>query len=85
MRIISGIARGVRGLVQRERADADLDDELHEYFTAFVEAKLSRGLSRDEAERQARAEMSSPAALKEWCATWAGNRVSRAFAKTCAT
>jgi len=61
MRIVSRIAGGVRGLAQRERADAELDEELHAVFHRICRGKNSPEASAaTKAERQARAEMGSP-------------------------
>lgn len=54
------------------RRDADLDDELRAFYDASVEAKLAAGMPREQAERAARIELGSTAAVKEYVAdgTW---------------
>jgi predicted permease len=52
--------------VMRRRRDADLDAELRAFYEASVEAKLATGIPRAQAERAARIELGSPAAVKEW-------------------
>jgi putative ABC transport system permease protein len=58
--------------VMPRRRDADLDDELRAFYEASVEAKLAAGMPRAQAERAARIELGSPAAVKEYVrdGTW---------------
>jgi len=55
----------VAALVFRRRLDADLDEELQAFYSASVDAKLAAGAPRALAERQARLEIGSRAAVKE--------------------
>jgi predicted permease len=57
---------GFRNLLHRTRRDADLDAELRAFYEASVEAKLAAGMPRAQAERAARIELGSPAAVKDW-------------------
>jgi predicted permease len=66
MRLPSRLTGAWRAIVHRERVDAELDEELREYLAASIEAKEAAGLPREEAVRQARAEMGSPAAARDW-------------------
>jgi putative ABC transport system permease protein len=52
--------------VMRRRREADLNDELRAFYEASVEAKLAAGMPRAQAERAARIELGSPAAVREW-------------------
>jgi predicted permease len=56
----------LRTLVGRHARNTDLDDELRAFYEASVEAKLATGMPREQAERAARIELGSPAAVKEW-------------------
>jgi len=47
------------------RPDDDLDEELADYLGRSIERKISRGLSPAEAKRLARAELGSPAAIRD--------------------
>jgi hypothetical protein len=48
------------------RADAELDAELRAFLVESIDATLASGMSRADAERAARIELGSPAAVKEW-------------------
>lgn len=66
MRIFKRLTGACHALVRRKRADAQLDEELSEYLSASIDAKVACGLSHAEARRQALAEFGSTAAVKEW-------------------
>jgi putative ABC transport system permease protein len=66
MRFFSRLTGALRAMVFRRHVDAELDDELRDYLAAAVEANIAAGLSREDAIRRARADMGSPAAVKEW-------------------
>ena len=66
MRIVSRLTGAIGALLRRHRTERDLDDELRGFFAASVEAKLAAGMSRADAERAARIELGSPAAVKDW-------------------
>jgi predicted permease len=53
MRWISGLRERLRGLFFRSREDADMDEELREHLEMQVLENLRRGMSVDEARRQA--------------------------------
>ena len=65
MRVLSRIIGGFRSLLQKDRAEQDLDDELREYLEHIVEHNLATGMSRDAAVRAARLEIGSAEALKD--------------------
>jgi putative ABC transport system permease protein len=69
MRVWRGLTRVFSALVSRRRQDADLDDELRAFLDASVHAKLAAGMSRADAERAARLELGSPAAVKDYFET----------------
>src|SRR5579862_129350 len=56
---------GVRALLDRRRAEADMDEELRSYLAESIERKLRSGMSSEEAQRAARVEMGSVASVKE--------------------
>jgi putative ABC transport system permease protein len=64
---------GFRNLFHGRRREHDLDDELRAFYEASVAAKIAAGMPRAEAERVARIELGSPAAVKDWVrdVTWA--------------
>jgi putative ABC transport system permease protein len=68
-----GLFAGFRTLLRRTPRDADIDAELRAFYEASVEAKLAAGMPRAQAERAARLELGSPAAVKDWVGdgTWA--------------
>jgi len=66
MRILRRFASAFRAMIRRDREDAELDEELREYLAEAVDTKVASGSSREEAVRQARVEMGSPAAVKDW-------------------
>ncbi len=55
----------LRALFRSERRDDDLDEELRTYLESSIAAYVKRGASLDEAERAARIDLGSVAALKE--------------------
>ena len=58
--------KGLGALVARSRQDRELDEELQQFLQASIDAKVASGLSRADAERAARLELGSTAAVKEW-------------------
>ncbi len=65
MRILRRLIVGLRTLVMRRRHDADLDDELGAYVSAVADARIAAGMGRAAAERSARAELGSRAAVRD--------------------
>jgi putative ABC transport system permease protein len=65
MALMRNVAAGLRTLFRKEQADAELDEEVHDYLDAAVAEKIRRGMSQEEARRAARLEMGSADALKE--------------------
>lgn len=71
MRWLDRSALRLRTLFRRDRADRDLDAEIAFYLEQEVEKHLARGLSPDEARRQARLAFGSLDAAKDDCrAAW---------------
>ena len=65
MRPLARLGSLWRGIVQRSRMDAELDEELDGYFEELVARKLAAGASPDEARRAARREMGGVQQLKQ--------------------
>jgi len=75
---------GVRALIRPSERNAQIEEELRSFFAASVEDKLQRGVSREKAEREARAEIGSREMVrhKVWSAGW--NRRSIRLCGSCA-
>ena len=54
-----------RRLRHPDRSEAELDEEVRSYFDVIVERRMSRGMTREEAERAARLEFDGPDQVKE--------------------
>ena len=65
MRILRRFIAGLRALARRQRDDVDLDDELRAYLDAAITARITAGLGPVDATRAARAELGSPAAIRD--------------------
>ncbi len=65
MSLMRQIGRGLRGLLYRTQQDAEVEDEVRQFFDEAVEAHRERGLSEEEAWRAARLEMGRPDAAAE--------------------
>src|SRR5689334_23004112 len=57
---IRSLTAGLRSLVRKEQVDRDLDEELTGFLEMATEAKIARGMSREDARREVRLEMGSP-------------------------
>lgn len=57
---------GIAALIRRRERERELDDELRQYLAAIIEAKVAAGLDRADADRAARAEMGSTAAIHDY-------------------
>jgi predicted permease len=63
---ISRVFNNLRALVRgRRRDDAELSDELRAYLDAAIDAKVAAGMTRADAERAARVELGSAAAIRD--------------------
>jgi predicted permease len=65
MPILPTIMSGLRSLFHRERADSELNEELHGFVEMAVEEKMKDGMSRQEALRAVRLERGSLEVAKE--------------------
>src|SRR5467141_5235137 len=65
MPILPIIRSGLRSLFHRERADSELNEELHGFVEMAVEEKMKDGMSRQEALRAVRLERGSLEVAKE--------------------
>src|SRR4051812_16836231 len=65
MGVFSRAIGGFRALVQKTRAEQELDEELRQFLEMTAEQKASSGISRDAAIRAARVEMGSVEAVKD--------------------
>jgi predicted permease len=64
-RLARGLAAGLRRLMRRDLAEAELDEELRGFFAAAVAAKVRSGMGEAQARRAVRIEMGSPDTVKE--------------------
>src|SRR5918993_1568470 len=65
MSLVRRFTRGLHALVFRSRVERELDAELRAFLDAAIEAKMRDGASRADAERAARLELGSAAAVKD--------------------
>ncbi len=65
MRVAGRAKRLVSNLLRRSRNEAALDDELHTWVNELTDRYIARGLSREEARRQALVETGGIEAIKE--------------------
>src|SRR5918994_2670468 len=65
MTFLRQLVSDVRALIWKARTERDLDEELREYLNAAIEQKMSRGMTREDATRAARAEMGSVESVKD--------------------
>jgi hypothetical protein len=60
------VVAGVRALLRKEKADAELGEELRGYFEASVAEKLGRGMSEEQARRAVRSAPISASIRTMW-------------------
>lgn len=65
----------LQSLGRRERFEDDLDEELRFHLEMEIEQHMAQGLSRREAERQARLDFGAPESVKEACRDAWGTRL----------
>jgi len=65
MSLMRHITRGFRGLFMQRSKDDEIAEEIGHYFDEAVAAGLARGLTRDEAQRAARAEIGNLSPVQE--------------------
>lgn len=70
--MLRSLMAGVRALIRPSRRNARIEEELRNFFAASVEDKLQRGGSRENAEREALAEIGSREMVRHriWSAGW---------------
>ena len=70
--MLRSLMAGVRALIRPSERNAQIEEELRSFFAASVEDKLQRGVSRENAERDARAEIGSREMVRHnvWSAGW---------------
>lgn len=70
--MLRSLMAGVRALIRPSERNAQIEEELRSFFAASVEDKLQRGVSRENAEREARAEIGSREMVRHnvWSAGW---------------
>lgn len=64
-RVVRRAFAGIRALLQRDRVEQDLDEELVAYLETAVDRHMSAGLSHEAATRAARIELGSLAAVRQ--------------------
>ena len=65
MRTLHQLVSGIRALFRRKGSEAELEDELRDYLERATAKKVSAGMSREEAHRQARLEFGGVESVKE--------------------
>src|SRR6202030_855514 len=65
MSLWRNLLAGMRGLLQKDRVEREMDEELREYLDTATKEKMRGGMSREEAERAARIEMGGVEVVKE--------------------
>src|SRR5512146_3173870 len=65
MSIWRQLTRGLHALTHRAEADADLNDEIHDYVERATAAHVARGVSPDAAPRAARVEIGNATVVRE--------------------
>ncbi len=72
MSMLSNLMGGVRALFRRNERNAEIQEELRSFAEASAAEKMGRGMSHEDAERAARAEVGSAEMVREkvWAAGW---------------
>jgi predicted permease len=72
MSVLQKLAGGMRALLQRDERNEEIDEELRGFVESSIDDKMRRGMTREEAERAARAEVGSAAMVrhKVWSVGW---------------
>lgn len=70
--LFGNLAGGMRAIIRRGRRNAEIEEELRSFVDASAADKMQRGVSPEEAQRLARAEMGSAVTVrhKVWSAGW---------------
>jgi hypothetical protein len=67
VRVLSSLILRFRSLFRRRTAESELDDELRFHLVRTIEQNLARGMTRQEARRQALLEIGGVEQVKEGC------------------
>ena len=69
---LRSVFKGILSLFRPEKRNAEIEAEVRSFFDSAVEHKMRRGMSRDDAESAARAEIGSAEMVrhKVWAAGW---------------
>lgn len=72
MNILQNIVAGLRALLHRNARNAEIQEELSTFIEASIAGKMRGGMSREAAERAARAEVGSTEMVRQkvWSAGW---------------
>ena len=72
MNLLRNLRGGLRALFQRNARNAEIHDELSGFLDASIADKMRRGMTREAAQRAARAEIGSAEAVRQkvWSAGW---------------
>ena len=65
MTILRNFAQGFLALFRKKQLDHELDEELLEFIDAAAEQKMRKGMTREQALREARADVGSTAAVRD--------------------
>ena len=70
--MLRSLMAGLRALIRPSERNAQIEEELRTFFAASVEDKLRLGMSQENAEREARAEIGSREMVRHniWSAGW---------------
>ncbi|HEX4309239.1 MAG TPA: ABC transporter permease [Acidobacteriaceae bacterium] len=70
--MFNNLIAGIRALFHRKQRNAEIHAELSSFLEASIDEKMRRGLSREQAEHAAHAEMASTESVrhKVWSASW---------------
>jgi macrolide transport system ATP-binding/permease protein len=72
MSVLRKLAGGLRALLRRDARNAEIQEELRGFVESSIDDKMRRGMTREEAERTARAEVGSAEMVRQkvWSAGW---------------
>lgn len=72
MSVLRRLAGGLRALLRPDARNADIQEELRGFVESSIDDKMRRGMTREEAERAARAEVGSAETVRQkvWSVGW---------------
>jgi predicted permease len=79
MSFLRQVTRGLRGLLHGNERDREIDDEVQHYFEEMMAAYRARGLSDEDARREALRECGNPHTAKEQVGTYGWENTVRIF------